>query len=31
MFGDGFEQATILRTAPNGLTRVIFRSSVEER
>ena len=27
MFGDGFEQATILRTGPDGLTRVIVRSS----
>jgi hypothetical protein len=23
MFGDGFEQSTILRTGPDGLTRVI--------
>ena len=29
MFGDGFEQATILRTGPDGLTRVIVRSSGE--
>ena len=26
-FGDGFEQSTILRTGPDGLTRVITRSS----
>ena len=25
MFGDGFEQSTILRTGPDGLTRVITR------
>jgi hypothetical protein len=31
MFGDGFEQATILRTGPDGLTRVIVRSSWAER
>jgi hypothetical protein len=27
MFSDGFEQTTILRTGPDGLTRVITRSS----
>jgi hypothetical protein len=27
MFGDGFEQSAILRTGPDGLTRVITRSS----
>jgi hypothetical protein len=27
MFGDGFEQATILRAGPDGLTRIIVRSS----
>ena len=31
MFGDGFELATILRTGPDGLTRVIVRSSWSER
>jgi hypothetical protein len=31
MFGDGFEQSTILRTGPGGLTRVITRSSWAER
>jgi hypothetical protein len=31
MFGDGFEQSTILRTGPYGLTRVITRSSWDER
>jgi hypothetical protein len=31
MFGDGFEQATILRTGPDGLTRVITRSSWDRR
>jgi len=31
MFGDGFEQSTILRTGPDGLTRVITRSSWAER
>ena len=31
MFGGGFEQATILRTGPDGLTRVIVRSSWAER
>ena len=31
MPGDGFEQATILRTGPDGLTRVIVRSSWSER
>jgi hypothetical protein len=31
MFGDGFEQSTILRTGPDGLTRVITRSSWSER
>jgi hypothetical protein len=31
MFGDGFEQSTILRTGPDGLTRVIVRSSRAER
>jgi hypothetical protein len=30
-FGAGFEQATILRTGPDGLTRVIVRSSWSER
>jgi hypothetical protein len=29
MFGDGFEQATILGAGPDGLTRVIVRSLVE--
>jgi hypothetical protein len=28
MLGDGFEQATILRTVPDGLTRIIVRSSM---
>jgi hypothetical protein len=27
MFGGGFEQATILRAGPDGLTRIIVRSS----
>ena len=31
MFGDGVEQSTILRTVPDGLTRVITRSSWAER
>jgi hypothetical protein len=31
MFGDGFEQSTILRTGPDGLTRVITRRSWAER
>jgi hypothetical protein len=31
VFGDGFEQATILRTGPDGLTRVIVRGSWAER
>src|SRR5262249_7119812 len=31
MFGDGFEQSMILRTGPDGLTRVITRSSWHER
>jgi hypothetical protein len=31
MIGDGFEQSTILRTGPDGLTRVITRSSWAER
>jgi hypothetical protein len=31
MFGDGFEQSTILRAGPDGLTRVIVRSSWAER
>ena len=31
MLGDTFEQATILRTGPDGLTRVIVRSSWDER
>jgi hypothetical protein len=31
MFGDGFERAMILRTRPDGLTRVIVRSSWKER
>ena len=31
MFGDGFEQSTILRTGPDGLTRVITRSSWDRR
>jgi hypothetical protein len=31
MFGVGFELATILRTRPDGLTRVIVRSSWSER
>ena len=30
-FGDGFEQSTILRTGPDGLTRVIVRHSWAER
>ncbi len=31
MFGDGFEQFTILRTGPDGPTRVITRRSWAER
>jgi hypothetical protein len=31
MFGDGFEQATILRAGPDGLTRIIVRTSWSER
>ena len=31
MFGDGFEQSTILRTGPDGLTRVTTRSSWAKR
>jgi hypothetical protein len=31
MFGNGFEQATIVRTGPDGLTHVIVRSSWRER
>jgi hypothetical protein len=31
MFGDNFEQSTILRTGPDGLTRVIVRHSWSER
>jgi hypothetical protein len=31
IFGDGFEQSTILRTGPDGLTRVIVRHSWSER
>ena len=31
MFGDGFEQSTILRTVPDGLTRVITRTSWDRR
>jgi hypothetical protein len=31
MFGDGFEQAAILCTGPDGLTRVISRHSWSER
>ena len=31
MCGDGFEQTTILRTGPDGLTRVITRSSWDSR
>jgi hypothetical protein len=31
MFGDGFEQSTILRTGPDGLTRAITRRSWAER
>jgi hypothetical protein len=31
MFGDDFEQATILRTGPDGVTRVITRISWAER
>jgi len=30
MFGDGFEQNTILRSGPDGPTRVITRSSWAE-
>jgi hypothetical protein len=31
MFNSTFEQATILRTGPDGLTKVLFRSSWTER
>jgi hypothetical protein len=31
MFGDGFEQSTILKTGPDGLARVITRSSWDRR
>ncbi len=31
MFGEGFEQSTIRRTGPDGLTRVITRTSWAER
>jgi putative SOS response-associated peptidase YedK len=31
LFGDGFEQSTILRTGPDGLTHVITRTSWIER
>ena len=31
MFGDGFEQSTILRTGPDDVTRVITRSSWDRR
>jgi hypothetical protein len=31
MFGDGFEESTILRTGPDGLKRVITRRSWAER
>ena len=31
MFGDGFEQATILRSGPDGLARVIVRTSWDDR
>jgi hypothetical protein len=31
MFSDGFEQATISRTGPDGLKRVIVRRSWKER
>jgi hypothetical protein len=31
MLGDGFEQSTILRTGPDGLTRVITRTSWDRR
>jgi hypothetical protein len=31
MFGDSFEQSTILKTGPDALTRVITRSSWDER
>ena len=31
MFGDGFEQSTILRSGPDGPTRVITRRSWDER
>jgi hypothetical protein len=31
MFGDGFEQSTILRTGPDGLTRVVTHSSCDRR
>jgi hypothetical protein len=30
MFGDGFEMATILRTGPDGLSRVVVRHSWRE-
>src|SRR5262245_56384076 len=30
-FDDGFEQTTILRTGPDGLTRVLVRTSWAER
>jgi hypothetical protein len=31
MFADAFERATILRTGPDGLTRVIVRRSWDQR
>jgi len=31
MFGDGFEQLTITRTGPDGLARVITRTSWDNR
>jgi hypothetical protein len=31
MFGDGFEMATITRTGPDGLARVIVRHSWDDR
>jgi hypothetical protein len=31
MFGDGVDQSTILRTGPDGLTRVITRTSSDRR
>ena len=31
IFRDGFEQSTILHTGPDGLTRVITRSSWDRR